>query len=121
MAYPADAMVRQWNRTYRLNRGEDFRIHDDFDLLRAASAPTSINFMTCCEISERGPGRLMLYGDGFRLMLNYDPRKVRPVVELIEIGDENLARDWPGGVARIVFKWLGGRSGQNEIVLKADQ
>jgi hypothetical protein len=119
-AYPADAQVEKWTRSYRLHRQVDFRIRDAFELKERTAAATRLHFMTSCTVSQPGADCLILTGSGFMVQMQYNARKVRPVVEYIEVTDPNLREDWPAGVTRIAFDWIGkGTTGKHEIVITA--
>ncbi len=108
-AYPKEAMVKGWIRTYTLNRGRNFIIKDTYDLAGIGNKPTTANLMTYCKVTLIRPGLLRLDGDGFSLNMLYNPRSVTPETEFIPVNDRTLKRYWPDGVTRIrmVFKVTG--------------
>ncbi len=117
-AYPENAKVKSWVRSYTLNRGKNFTISDKYELAADAGAKTSSNLITCCKVSEVKPGLLKLEGDGFNLNLNYNAKVVRPSVEFIEVKDRTLSRYWPKGVTRVVFEFINsGTKGDQTMVL----
>lgn len=105
-AYPKEAQVKSWIRSYTLNRGKSFQISDNFELSGVANAPTSSNLITYCKVSEVKPGLLRLDGDGFALQMSYDAKVVKPTIEFREITDKSLMRYWSKGVTRIVLEFL---------------
>jgi len=102
-AYKEEAGVKSWVRSYRLDRGKKFNISDRYQLKEVANAPTTINFVTYCKVTEKTAGVLGLEGDGFELDLKYNAKKVSPKIEYIEVTDSKLKTYWPKGVTRIVF------------------
>ena len=119
-AYPENTGVKSWVRTYTLNRGKSFVITDKFELNEIRGI-TSSNLMTYCKVTEIKPGLLRLQGEGFIISLSYDSRKVKPVIEYIEIKDRSLMRYWPDGVTRIRLEFINpGLKGLHSIVLSPE-
>lgn len=100
-AYPGEAMVKSWVRSYTLNRGRNFIIKDRYELSGKGEKPTIANLMTCCKVTRIRPGLLRLDGDGFTLNMTYNTRSVTPDIEFIAVNDKTLKRYWPNGVTRI--------------------
>ncbi len=100
-AYPEQARVKSWVRSYTLNRGKNFIIRDRYELLEQTGKPTSSNFITYCKVTKVKPGIIRLEGDGFSLNMTYNLKSVTPEVEFIEIKDRTLKRYWTDGVTRI--------------------
>lgn len=118
-AYPDEASVTKWIRSYQLDRGKQFIVRDDYQLSQLLDAPTTINFVTYCKVSEIKPGLLLLKGDGFNLELNYNVKSVTSEIEFNEVYDSGLRRYWPDGITRIVFKINNMKlKGKNEFILK---
>ncbi|KPL13379.1 MAG: hypothetical protein AMS26_14685 [Bacteroides sp. SM23_62] len=103
-AYPEEARVEKWVRSYRLDRGEKFTVSDAWELAEIKAQPTSLNFVTSCKVTESAPGVLNLQGDGFELKMKYNPKSVSPEIEFNEVTDAGLKRYWPGGITRLVLK-----------------
>lgn len=104
-AYPQDAKVKSWVRSYTLNRNKSFVISDKYELTARIKATTSSNLMTYCKVTQVKPGQLRFEGDGFILNMNYNPRSVTPVIEYIEVKDRTLKRYWPNGVTRVKMEF----------------
>jgi hypothetical protein len=105
-AYPEEARVKSWVRTYTLNRAKNFIISDKYELTDLSKATTSSNLITYCKVTQVKPGQLKFDGDGFSLYMNYNPKSVSPVIEFIEVNDRSLKRYWPNGVTRIKMEFL---------------
>ncbi len=103
-AYPEEAKVRKWVRSYRLDRGKKFTISDAWELAAITEQPTSLNFITSCKVTESAPGVLNLQGDGFELLMEYNVKSLSPGIEFIEVTDSGLRRYWPDGITRVVFE-----------------
>lgn len=118
-AYPEEAKVKSWVRTYTLNRRRNFTIKDRYQLNEVTGALTSSNLITCCRVSEVKPGQLRFEGDGFILNMFYNPRVVRPETEFIEVNDRTLKRYWPEGVTRVKMVFLNPSiAGSNSMIFR---
>ena len=84
-AYPEEAQVKKWVRSYRLDRGKKFTVSDNYELKKVTSQPTTINFVTYCKVTEEAPGKLKLKGEDFTLMMKYETKVVTPKIEFIEV------------------------------------
>ncbi|MBW6500906.1 MAG: heparinase II/III-family protein [Bacteroidales bacterium] len=116
-AYPENARVKSWIRTYTLNRGRNFIISDKYELSEVTGATTSSNLITYCRVTQLKPGILKFEGDGFSLNMTYNPRNMTPEIEFIEVTDRTLRRYWPDGVTRIKLKLINpGLKGEQRIV-----
>jgi hypothetical protein len=116
-AYPEDAKVRSWIRSYTLNRGKNFVINDKYDLIAKTGGIISSNLITYCKVTEVKAGLLKLEGDGFTINMTYNPKIVSPKIEFIEVTDRSLRRYWPNGVTRIRLEFINpGLKGTNAVV-----
>ncbi len=115
-AYPENADVKKWVRSYVLERGKAFKIQDKYELNKVAEEPTTLNFVTYCKVSKTADGTIQLEGDGFTLALKYDSKALSPKIELKEVTDSGLKRYWPNGVTRILFEIKKSKTkGKNEL------
>jgi hypothetical protein len=105
-AYPGEASVKTWIRTYTLKRHRSFAIADQYELSQTPEGVTSSNLMTYCKVTEVKPGLLQFQGDGFTLDMRYDAKVVKPKVEFIEVTDVKLKQYWPNGVSRVVLEFI---------------
>jgi hypothetical protein len=105
-AYPKDAKVNSWIRSYTLNRGKSFVISDKFELNGISKLNTSSNLITYCKVSEVKSGLLKFVGDGFSMNMSYNPKVVTAKIEFIEVTDRSLRRYWPNGVTRIKLEFI---------------
>ncbi len=104
-AYPEEAKVKSWVRSYMLKRGKSFTISDKYELTEKKGI-TSSNLITYCKVTELVPGFLKLEGDGFSLVMSYNPKIVKVNTEFIKVTDTGLRRYWPNGVTRITMEYL---------------
>ena len=116
-AYPPEAGVRSWRRSYQLKRGKSFKISDKFQLT-SNSGETSINFLTSCSVDTTTPGRVKLGGEGFTLWLSYNSSGMTVSGEPVDIRDNKLKRSWPEGLTRLVFSFKKMKlSGENSFII----
>ena len=119
-AYPGEAKVKSWIRTYTLNRGKSFIINDKFELAELVPGKiTSSNLITCCKVTEVKPGLIRLNGDGFTIDMTYNSKVLKPVIEFKEVTDRSLKRYWPDGITRIKLEFIKpGLKGNQSIIFK---
>ncbi len=115
-AYPDEAQVKKWVRSYTLERAKRFVITDDFELDKVVT-PSTLNFVTSCKVTEITPGNLKLEGDGFALNMAFNPKNVTPKIEETQITDSGLKRYW-STITRVVFTMNNQKTkGKNEIII----
>ncbi|MCF6332390.1 MAG: heparinase II/III-family protein [Draconibacterium sp.] len=116
-AYPEGAAVKKWIRTYRLDRGKEFTVSDNYELAKVTDNATSLNFVTACKVTEKGPGVLQLSGDGFTMEMKFNAKSLSPKIEIKKITDKGLKRYWDS-ITRIVLKVKNPKlKGKNEVVI----
>ena len=115
-AYPEEAQVNKWVRSYTLERGKKFVITDNYNLKQVVT-PSTLNFVTSCKVTDTGNGNIKLEGDGFTLNMACNAKNVTPKIEVTEITDSGLKRYW-STITRIVFTINNQKTtGRNEIVI----
>jgi hypothetical protein len=105
-AYPKEAQVKYWLRSYTLNRGKSFVLSDRYELTGTSKSVTSSNLITYCKVTEIKPGQLKFEGDGFNINVGYNPEVVKPGIEYSEVTDRTLKRYWPLGVTRVKMEFI---------------
>ncbi|WP_114749912.1 heparinase II/III domain-containing protein [Pleomorphovibrio marinus] len=117
-AYPDEAGVDTWLRTYSLRPGKEFLIENDFRLQKT-EGETLQHFITACKVSNDGEGRLTLTGDGFKLEMQFDPNLFEVSTNPIKMDDERLQTAWPDGLERIALVYRSPKSrGKDTITIK---
>ena len=101
-AYPEEAMVENWYRTFSFKRGKSLTITEDFRL-KIKQGTTSVNFMTCLKPEKESDGLLRLKGEDFSLVLKYNAKKTDVKIEEKQIEDDRLKSYWGESVYRLVF------------------
>lgn len=98
-AYPEDAMVERWIRSYRLTKN-GLDISDDFKL-KAAIAPNQINFLTWGKVDVSRPGVVIVEVGNEKAVLTYDNAAFTVAVETIRLFDKRLSDVWGDEIYRI--------------------
>jgi len=113
-AYTEEANVKEWIRTYKLERGKRFTINDFFKL-SGSTGETKINFMSGIPCQILKDGVLEFQGKDFLLHMNYNPSKLAAAIELIKIDDPRLRRTLGDEISRVVFTQKGDDLSDNFI------
>lgn len=103
-AYPAEAGIRRWRRTVRLERGGPARIivQDNYELERQpGSLALSLMLSGAPDTSE--PGVLRCASPTRPLAVRYDPRIFAVTSETIETDDARLRPVWGERVYRVIL------------------
>lgn len=120
-AYPTEAKVTSWIRSYNLERGKRFVINDRY-LLSENKGGNTVNFMTNLPCSLSAPGVVKLQGDDFTIHLKYDAALLKATIENIDITDSKLKAGVGDKVSRLVFEFQGnhlnGNTGFEVIAIK---
>nr|MBI1229991.1 heparinase [Cytophagales bacterium] len=103
-AYPKEADVREWQRSYTLNRGSKFIVRDSFSLV-ANRGNTAIHYMTGLPVRLVQPGIVEFVGEDFIMEAKYDPAQVEAAVESIPLEDPKLIQNHGDELSRIVLTW----------------
>lgn len=91
-AYPREAGVRRWQRTFDLARGKQIRVTERYELAEV-KAPSSIVLMTQAK-PQLEKGKVVLTTDGKRWAVVYDEQQLEPIVEQVELGDKKFEHLW---------------------------
>lgn len=103
-AYPAEANVTSWIRSYSLERKKQQFVVADRFRLNSDSTASSVTFVTDLECHLERPGFMILKGADFAMSLAYDPKKATAKVETIPIDDNKLTAAWGAALYRLVFE-----------------
>jgi hypothetical protein len=102
LAYPPEAEVSRWIRSYTLERGKKFVIKDDFQLT-ANKGNNKFHFMTGVPCQIIKPGIIQFNGANFTLQMKYNPVQLTADIEKINIEDKRLQRALGDYLSRLVF------------------
>ncbi len=101
-AYPAEAGLKSWRRTFRFDRAKnEIEIRDRWALSKAAGEIT-LTLMTPCHAVETAPGELTLQDAGVKI--SFDAKALHAVVEEIAIRDGHLRTAWGDRLYRVLLK-----------------
>ena len=92
-AYPKEAQVEKWKRTYTFLRQSGLDISDSYQL-GAITDTTRLSFMTYPEPIIRKPGEIEFKTDDQTLVLSYPPQKLEASVEKVDFTDSRLQSAW---------------------------
>lgn len=98
-AYPEEAGVKRWTRTYTLGKDE-LKIEDRF-ALNGAETPNQINFLTWGSIDISRPGEIIVKIESVNAQLSYDKNIFTPVIETITLDDPRLSNVWGREIYRV--------------------
>lgn len=99
-AYPAEAAVEKWQRTYQLSQKSGLSIQDDFKL-KQTSKPNQLNFLTWGKPDVSVPGIVILEKEGVKLRIAYDAAQFEPSVETVSLTDKRLSDVWGNEIYRL--------------------
>jgi hypothetical protein len=111
-AYPADAKVDFWNRTYTLNRGKSMVIQDKYKLSEVKS-DNYLNFLTCCKASVIKPGVVQLKTDSTSILVSFNSNALKPIIEEFDTNDKTVETSWGKRLTRVRFLILSNKSENN--------
>lgn len=98
-AYPAEANVKNWIRSYKLEPNA-LKIVDAFTLNKAEK-PNQINFLTWGKVDTSIPGSVLIEVNGEKVRLAYDKNMFKPEVETISLSDPRLSNVWGSEIYRV--------------------
>ena len=94
-AYPPEAGVKKWLRSYKLQRGKSFIVEDSWELSQQQK-PIVLNFVTCCVVEIDDKQNITLSSDVGKMRLEYDKQLFNVETDVIELTDAGLKRGWNG-------------------------
>jgi hypothetical protein len=100
-AYPVEAAVNEWVRSYQLNENE-LIVKDKFRLKKSLQ-PNEIHFMLWGDINI-SDGQVKIEVDGQKATLFYDKKTFEPMLETIPLPDVRLSRVWGDEIYRLTLK-----------------
>ncbi|HOK45502.1 MAG TPA: heparinase II/III family protein [Bryobacteraceae bacterium] len=103
-AYPPEARLESWLRTFRFDRAKNqIELTDEY-VLRQAAKEITLTFMTPCRV-ETGAGKLTLTtASGNTVSIFYDGGVFKPDIEEIPLKDARLRSTWGDRLFRILLR-----------------
>lgn len=98
-AYPEEAGVNKWLRTYTLGKG-DLKIKDTFTLNELKDF-NRVNFLTWGQVDIATPGVVAIEVNGEKVNLQYDKNTFTPSLETITLDDPRLSNVWGKEIYRL--------------------
>jgi len=99
-AYPAEAAVEKWQRTYQLQSKGGLILQDEFKLTKATK-PNQLNFLSWGKPDVSVSGTVILEKEGVKLKMTYDATQFDPSVEVVSLTDKRLSVVWGDQVYRL--------------------
>ena len=98
-AYPEEAGVNKWLRSYTLGKGE-LKIKDTFTLNELKDF-NRVNFLTWGQVDIATPGVVAIEVNGEKVNLQYDKNTFTPSLETITLDDPRLSNVWGKEIYRL--------------------
>lgn len=98
-AYPEEAGVNKWLRSYTLGKGE-LKIKDTFTLNELKDF-NRVNFLTWGKVDIATPGVVAIEVNGEKVNLQYDKNSFTPSLETITLDDPRLSNVWGKEIYRL--------------------
>lgn len=102
-AYPKDAAVKNWIRTFQLASKGGLSMTESVSL-DALKSNNLLNYLTWTEPNIDTKGVVTILKDGVKLTINYNSNQLDPIVEVINIVDKNLVTVWGEKIYRLSLK-----------------
>ena len=100
-AYPAEAKVKSWVRSYKLD-DRKLTVNDDY-VLDEALEPNQLNFLTWGDVTFPSPGKIRIEVKGQKVEMTY-PSQFKAGLETISLDDPRLSNVWGKEIYRITLK-----------------
>lgn len=98
-AYPAEAKVDKWTRSYTLKNGK-LLVSDRFSL-KEATDKNVLHFMTWGKVDTSVPGKVSIEVNGQKAALEYNPAQLEASIETVTLTDPRLSGVWGGQIYRV--------------------
>jgi hypothetical protein len=99
-AYPDEAAVEKWDRSYLLESKDGLTIQDEFRLSETKKL-NQVNFLTWAKPDISVPGMVTLEKDGTTLKMTYNADQFTPDVKVIRLTDKRLSNVWGEQIYRL--------------------
>lgn len=101
-AYPKEAKVSKWIRSYQLNK-QGLLIKDAFSLKEIKDANV-INFLTWGDVDLSNTGKVIIQVQDKKVCLSYDAQMFDAAKETVHLTDTRLSNVWGNEIYRLAFK-----------------
>ena len=100
--YPSEACVKSMLRKVSLKNGK-VAIKDSYSLSESKK-PADFHWLTWGDVDISTPGKVTITVQGETLTLNYDGKKLEPIIETIVQDDPPLLRVWGDKIYRVTLR-----------------
>lgn len=100
-AYPAEAKVKSWIRSYALD-DRKLTVTDDYTLSEVV-ASNQVNFLTWGNVTFPSPGKIRIEVKGQKVEMDY-PAQFKANLETVKLDDSRLSNVWGKEIYRITLK-----------------
>lgn len=104
-AYPDEAKINQWIRSYTLQREKRFVVKDQYRLTKN-TGETKIHFITASDCKVITPGVIELKNDGFTLQMKYNPSWLDVTIEVLKMNRFPTDKE---DISKLVFTLKNGK------------
>jgi hypothetical protein len=101
-AYPKEAGIKKWTRSWNFDANKSITVTDDFSTTEA-KGDTYFTLMSAVPVEDRN-GALVVSGDGFKLSIAYD-KNLAAEIEPIPITDARLKGSWGEKIYRVKLRF----------------
>jgi len=98
-AYPKDAGIKLWIRSYQLNKGVLY-IKDCYSLTKTIKS-NQINFMTWGDVNLEVPGKVIIKVQNEAIELIYDKKCFQARIDTIKLDEPKLSHVWGSEIYRL--------------------
>ena len=98
-AYPEEAKVEKWTRSYRLG-SKSLKIEDTFSL-KETIAPNQVNFLTWGKVDISKEGVIIIEVNNEKASLKYEKGLFNVSIETIKLEDPKLSNVWGSEIYRL--------------------
>ncbi len=99
-AYPPEAAVEKWQRSYQLDPKGGMMFQDEFKLKKIIK-PNQLNFLIWAKPDLSVPGRIRLVKEGQGIEIEYEVTQFLPTLEEVDLTDKRLSDVWGKQVYRL--------------------
>ncbi|HVI43254.1 MAG TPA: heparinase II/III family protein [Chitinophaga sp.] len=100
-AYPEQAMVASWKRTFAFSPSRNSLTLEETYKLNAWKEPFRLHFMTALEVDNQTAGKIVLTDAGNKLVITYDPSLFEVATDHQQLDDKRLSSVWGNEVIRV--------------------
>jgi len=101
-AYPKEAAVKSWKRTYKVESDEKITITDAFQL-NEIKQKNQLNFLTWAKPDISKNGLALIEKNGAKLQLQYDSNELDCTISEVKLSDKRLSGVWGESIYQLIL------------------